>query len=63
MHRIVPICVSILFAFPSSALGQQDEVKAEWVVPYALVGGLIGLGLFGICRPSRRSKKVEKAED
>jgi hypothetical protein len=34
--------------------------KEAWVVPYFLVILLVGLGLFVICRPSHREKKVKK---
>ena len=63
MRHFTTAFTSILLLFPSIAAAQQEEITEEWVIPYALVGALVGLGLFGICRPNRRSKKVEVVED
>lgn len=40
---------------------EEAASKDEWVISYFLVILCVGLGLFVICRPGRRSKKV-KAE-
>ena len=48
-------CVTPAFA------QEAAETKEAWVVPYVLVILLVGLGLFVVCRPSRRDKKVEKS--
>jgi hypothetical protein len=45
----------------AQAAGTEPETQAAWVVSYALVILSVGLGLFVICRPGRRNKKV-KAE-
>ena len=45
----------------AQAQGGDKETQEAWVVSYALVILSVGLGLFVICRPGRRSKKV-KAE-
>ena len=45
----------------AQAQGGEEETQEAWVVSYALVILSVGLGLFVICRPGRRSKKV-KAE-
>ena len=42
-------------------VGAEEEPKESWVTGYALVILSVGLGLFVICRPGKRSKKV-KAE-
>ena len=44
------------------ALAQQGGATSEesWVTSYALVILCVGLGLFVICRPSRRDKRVKK---
>ena len=48
-------------ATPALAQPQSGAVSEEsWVTSYALVILCVGLGLFVICRPSRREKKVKK---
>ena len=39
----------------------EPETKEAWVISYALVILSVGLGLYVVCRPSRRNKQV-KAE-
>ena len=64
MRLAKSICFLLVTLLPEIAAAQSsEEVREEWVIPYALVGALIGLGLFGICRPNRRSKKVEAAKE
>jgi len=41
--------------------GAEPESQETWVIGYALVIFSVGLGLFVVCRPSRRNKQV-KAE-
>ena len=53
--------IVVLLGRTSAVLAQDGgETKEAWVLPYALVILLVGLGLFVVCRPSRRDKKVEK---
>lgn len=39
--------------------GDEPETQEAWVISYALVIFSVGLGLFVICRPTRRNKKVK----
>ena len=50
------------FSLAVPALAQQTggTDNSSWVTSYALVILCVGLGLFVICRPSRREKKVRK---
>lgn len=65
-HRLKNSLVPLLFSSallltPQIAWAQDDaaepETKAAWLLAYCLVGLLIGLSLYGMCRPSLRRKK------
>ena len=41
-------------------VGAEEEPQESWVTGYALVILSVGLGLFVVCRPGKRSKKVKQ---
>lgn len=52
---------AMTFIVPAIAWAQDEEVDAEpaqkWLLSYCLVGLLIGLSMYSMCRPSVRRKK------
>ena len=38
----------------------QEGVQANWVLSYALVILCLGLGVFVVCRPGRRSQDIRR---
>ncbi len=59
-HFAACCLLTLLLVAPASAApGKNDEAKsASWVISYALVALGTGLGVGGVCRSARRSKKI-----
>ena len=55
------VAMGLVLAACPPLFAQAEEppaTKEAWVISYFLVVVSIGLGLFAVCRPSRRSKKA-----
>jgi len=54
----VHLFLNVGVVFAQAGKSDEEEATKSWVVPYAMVISLVGLGMLAVCRPSQRQAEL-----